>query len=268
MVYNFKAYVSVTLLLTGLWSLAMCGLPAGTYGAMLDELCQPDAEGSYDIPSLAEEAEAAGMPSGLLRRLLIKGYQDQTATNEMGRLLCIIVQMEEGGFLPDPLFLKLEEGLAKNASLSNIILAIERKIDDMQFAQRLISGEGKPKSEDDNVIRIARAMSAGLTRQKLQSLFSKYADAPVDMRVTAAEILAYGGAIGYAPRFLDLIVKTGLTARSFGDEWSFFVKVIVKARKQKVSDQQLADETIKTLSRNGTLNDLIRALGMNPVDVY
>lgn len=253
---------------TGFWLFAPCSLSAPAHGSLLEELCRPDADGGYDIGSLAEEAEAAGMSPHILKRLLVKGYRGQTAASELGRLFCLIIRAEEDGFLPDPLFLKLEEGLAKNASLSNIKMAVERKIEDMEFAQRLVSGKGKPRAEDDNVVRIVRAISAGLTRQDLHSLFSRHGDAPVDMRVTAAELLAYGNAIGFDVSLLDRIVATGLTSRSLRDEWTYFVKVVAKARKRNIPDQRVADQTIKTLSQNGTLNDLISALGMKPADVY
>lgn len=268
MVCNFRLYGFIVILLAAVWLMVVCIMPIATYGAWLDDLCTPDTDGGYDIPSLSEEAEAAGMPPRILRRLLAKGYGDNAPANELGRLLCLIVQAEEEGFLPDLLFLKLEEGLAKNASLSSIKLATERKIEDMVFAQRLISGGGKPKPEDENVMRIARAMSAGLTRQELQSLFTGHKDVPVDMRVTAAEIMAYGGAIGYDARLLDRIVISGLTSRSLRDEWSFFVKVIAKARKRKIPDRLVAEKAIETLSHNRTLNDLILGLGMKPADVY
>ena len=268
MAFNFKANLFFRYVLAGLWVIAIGGLPALTHGALLEELCQPDVDGAYDILPLAEEAEATGMPSHILQRLLVRGYENQSAANELGELLCLIVRVEEEGFLPDLLFLKLEEGLAKNAPLSGIKLAIQRKIDDMAFAQRLLTGKGNPKIEDINVTRIARVMSAGLSRQKLHMLFSRKDDIPLDMRVTAAEVMAYGGAIGYDLLLLDQIVKTGLTYRAFHDEWSFFVKVISKARKKNISDKQVADQAIQTLSQNGTLNDLISALGMKPADVY
>ncbi len=268
MVFSGRAYHYIRSGLAGLLAMVLWGVPALSHGSFLEDLCRPDADGAYEIPPLAEEAEATGMPPHILQRLLAKGYRSQGAVKELGQLLCLIVRAEEDGFVPDLLFLKLEEGLAKNASLSNIKSAIERKIDDMAFAQRLLSGRGKPKIEDDNVTRIARAMSAGLTRRKLQSLFSRPAGAPLEMQVTAAEMMAYGGAIGYDTRLMDQIVKAGLTYRSLHDEWSYFIKVIAKARKKKIPDQRVADQTIQTLSKKGTLNDLISALGMKPTDVY
>ncbi len=268
MAYNFKAYPLFRYVLACLWAIAIGGMPALSHGSLLEELCQPDADGVYDMLPLAEEAEATGMPSHILQRLLVKGYENKATAKDLGELLCLVVRAEEEGFLPDLLFLKLEEGLAKNAPLSGIKLAIQRKINDMAFAQRLLNGKGKPKIEDNNVMRIARAMSAGLSRRKLQALFSLQKDAPVDMRVTAAEVMAYGGATGYDIRLLDQIVKTGLTHRSFHDEWSFFVKVIARARKKNISDKRVADQAIQTLSQNGSLNDLIAALGMKPADVY
>jgi len=267
MVYNIKVFFRFLNLVAGLL-VALSGLPALTYGTLLEELCQPDAAGVYEILPLAEEAEATGMPPHILKQLLAKGYTGQNAAKELGQLLCIVIRAEEEGFLPDLLFLKLEEGLAKKASLTDIKIVIEKKIDDMAFAQRLLSSGNKPKIEDDNVTRIARTMSAGLTRRKLQTLFAPQDDVPLDMRVTAAELMAYGGAIGYDRRSLDQIVRTGLTHHSLHDEWSFFVKVIAKARKKKISDRRVADQAIKTLSQNGSLNDLISDLGMKPADLY
>ena len=88
MVCSGKAY-NFWYALTGLWLIALCGVPVQTHGAMLDDLCSPDTNGAYEISLLAEEAEATGMPPRLLRRLLAKGYRNQASAKELGQLLCL-----------------------------------------------------------------------------------------------------------------------------------------------------------------------------------
>ena len=268
MAYKFKKYPLTVLALTCICLAQLYDEPSLGYGDILEEMCRPDSESGFELKPLVEEAEATGMPTSTLKRLLVKGYQDHASSRELGRLLCIIVQAEEDGLPPELLFAKLDEGLGKRAPLSRIASVIEHKVDDMKYARRLLSGSEEPKMEDNNVTRVATVMAAGLPESKLDTIFSKYADVPVDMRVVAVEITAYGGIIGYDAQLLDQIVRTGLTSQAFFREWAFLVKVISKAKKKNISDQRITTEAVRTLSRKGRLNDLITALGMKPGDVY
>ena len=246
----------------------LMSIPMASQASILDDLCQLDSNAPIAMEALVEEAEATGMPASTLKRLLVKGYQDDAATRELARLLCIIIQAEEDGLPPDLLFVKVEEGLAKRVTLANITPVIADKVDDMRYAQSLISAGVEPQLEDDNVTRIVKAMSAGLTRQELQKLFDPAYTVPVDMRVVAAEIKAYGNTIGYDTQLLDQIVTTGLKSTAFSEDWAYLIKLISKAKKQNITDQRIAQEAINTLSQRGTLNDLITSLGMDPRDVY
>lgn len=231
-------------------------------------MCGSVEDTVFDLKPIVAEAEATGMPPSTLNRLLVKGYQDQTSARELARLLCVIVQAEEDGLSPDLLFAKLDEGLGKRASLPRISAVIKDKVDDMKFAQRMVSDGKEPQLEDDKVTRLAKAMSAGLSRQKLNHLFIRHAGVPMEMRVVAAEIMAYGGVAGYDAQLMDQIVKEGLASEALSDDWAFLIKVISKARKKNISDQRMADEAVKTLTRRGSLNDFILALGMTPTEVY
>lgn len=268
MVFKFNPYRRFVHGLAYLWLVAAVWVPPFGHADLLDDMCGPGEDSTLELKPLVAEAEATGMPPSTLNRLLVKGYQDQSSARELAQLLCVIVLAEEDGLSPDLLFAKLDEGLGKRASLSRISAVIEDKVDDMKFAQRILSDGKEPALEDDNVTRLAKAMSAGLSRQKLNLLFHRYAGGSMEMRVVAAEIMAYGGAAGYDAQLLDQIVKAGLTYEAFSDDWTFLIKLISKSRKKNISDQRLADEAVKTLTRKGSLNDLIAALGMTPSDVY
>lgn len=268
MTLGFRPYGTVLHWLFGLWLVSIGILPLSAYGSDSDTLCSQQATGAIDVKTLVEEAEATGMPPSILSRLLVEGYQSQDISGVLGRLLCVIIQAEEMGLPPGLLFTKLEEGLGKRAPLERITSVIEVKIDDMTYAQHLLSGGKEPILDDDNVTRIATAMATGLSRKKLNALFSVVYDAPVDMRVLAVELLGYGHAIGYDPVLLDQIVKAGLSYRALGDEWAFLIKVMTSARKKKISDRRVAEEATEILSRNGSLDTLIAKLGMRPKDIY
>lgn len=268
MVFKFDAYIPRLCRLICFCLCAVVFAPLWGHAEILDALCPADDNSPVELKPLVEEAEATGMPTSTLNRLLVKGYQDETSKKALGGLLCIIVRAEEDGLPPDLLFEKLVEGLGKGASIVQIVTVVQRKVNDMQFAQGLVSDEAEPKLEDDNVTRIAKVMSAGLSRRELMSIFRKGAKAPVDMRVVAAEIKGYGRTIGYDTQLLDQIVDVGLTSQALTDEWFYFVKVISKARKQEISDQHLATEAVKTLTRRGSLDSLIENLGMTPAEIY
>lgn len=235
---------------------------------LLDDLCMMDSNATVKIKPLVEEAEATGMPASTLNRLLVKGYQDQASVKTLGRLLCIVVRAEEEGLPPDLLFEKLDEGLGKRASLAHIASVVANKVDDMKFARSLLSETAEPKAEDDNVTRIANVLATGISRLRLEALFRRNSLAPVQMRVIASEIMAYGRVVGYDRQLLSQVVKAGMTYQAFTDEWAYFVKVISKARRKDLSDRYVAKEAIKTLSGKETLDSLIVNLGMNPREIY
>ncbi len=236
--------------------------PSTAPGDMLDSLCSSETDSAVVMQSIVEEAEATGMPPSTLNRLLIKGYQTRDSVATLSRLLCAIVLAEEAGLPPAPLFRKLDEGLGKRAPLSRIVEVVQAKVDDMKFIQTLVSGEEEPRLEDDNVERLANTLSAGLTKEELKSLFDLVYDDPVGMRVVAAEIKAYGRAIGFSEPLLDQINASGLASQSFTDDWSFFVKVASSARKQNISFHRISAQAVKVLGQKGSLADLSESLGL------
>lgn len=257
-----------------LFPLALLSLVAFLYwpvcskAELLDDLCTLDSDATVEIKALAEEAEATGMPTSTLNRLLIRGYWDKTSGKTLGRLLCMVVRAEEEGLPPDLLFKKLDEGLGKRASLERIASVVQNKIEDMKFAQSLLSDGAEPEVEDDNVTRLGNVLSAGLSRRRLETLFRQNSAAPVQMRVVASEIMAYGNAVGYDRQLLSKVVKAGLASHALTDEWTYFVKVLSKARKNDISDQHVAGEAVKTLLGKGSLYSLIVNLGMHPGEIY
>ena len=263
-----RSKINGGLLVAAIWIGIQLGAAHLAHGAYLDELCQSDADSPQAFKALVEEAEATGMPSASLNRLLVRGYADADSKKTLHRLLCAIVQAEEEGLPPGLLFKKLDEGLGKRASLPRILEVINLKIDDMHYVQMLLSDGEEPLMEDDNVERLAKILAAGVSRQDLKALFDPAFSSPIAMKVVAAEIMAYGRAAGFNSRLLDQIIASGLESQAFTSDWTFFVKVVFASRKHQILDQQVAAEAIKVLSQKKPLDDLIMVLGLNPKDVY
>lgn len=257
-----KAYRRLVLWLAGCLLVVVLSFPVASRSEILETICREDGSHPVDISELVEEAEATGMPPSTLNRLLVKGHASQAFADQLRRLLCIVVQAEEDGLSPDPLFEKLDEGLGKHVSLPQIVQVIEHNVDEMRFAQSILSAGKEPELEDEKVTRIAKAMAAGLPRDKLRHLFTSYDDVPIEMRVVAVEISAFAAVIGYDAVLLDRIITMGLTARSFTDDWAFFVKVISRARKKGISDERVAEKALEALEKKRSLNDLISSLGI------
>lgn len=231
-------------------------------GALLDDLCDPQSPSSIAIESLVEEAEATGMPDSTLNRLLVVGYRDPAATEDLRRLLCAVVKAEEEGLPPDLLFQKLEEGLGKRVPLSRILTVIQKKVDHLNFARSLLS-EGAPPLMDDPIVgRVAKILSLGVSEAEITEIFGSAYNAPRSMRVVAAEILGYGRTIAFAAPLLEQVVASGLRSQSFSSEWIYLIKVISEARKQDIPDPEIADTAISVLSENGSLEELIGELGL------
>ena len=241
-------------------------LPVVSWGSILDDICQVDTETPIDISQIVEEAEATGMPVSTLNRLLVKGYVDKPSTKELSNLLCVIIEAEEDGLTPDLLFTKVDEGLAKKATLVQISSVIKAKVDDMKFAQNLLNNGAEPQPEDTRVERLAKALSAGLTRPELTFIFIQ--KAPENMKVVAAEIKTYGKAIAFDPQLLDLIIETGISEQSLSEDWSYLIKVISLARKKNISDAQIAQKAVYSLTEKLPLSHLSACLGLKPIPEY
>lgn len=257
---RFNGYTGILIVM--IWMGFQMHAVPDALGALVEDLCDPQIPYEIVIESLVEETEATGMPESTLNRLLVVGHRDPGTTEDIRRLLCVIVKAEEDGLPPGMLFRKLEEGLGKRVPLPRILNVIEKKIDDLNFARSLLAQGEDPLIDDPLVERVAKVLSLGVSKAEVTELFGPAFAAPQSMRVVGAEILGYGRNIDFASPLIEQVVASGLKSQSFTSEWIYFIKVISEARKQKIPDSVIADTAIQVLEENGSLEELVGELGL------
>lgn len=230
---------------------------------LLHRHCNADVPPQEVIASLADEAEAAGMPVNTLNRLLKVGYREKGGVEYLRIILCIVVQAEEDGLPPGLLFETLEEGLGKRVSLARILAVIKKKKSDLDYARSLQLDGGQDQVDNPDVERVAIVLSLGVSRQAIAALFGPEFMAPNQMRVIAVEILGYGKAMHFDPELLARVVKTGLTREAFTPDWAYFIKVVSEARRKDIPDSRIAETAINVLLEYGSLDELSGELGVS-----
>ena len=252
-----------SILLSVFWIAQPAPTLASEHIEFLHRYCHADVPPQEAITSLADEAEAAGMPLNTLNRLLKIGYREKGGVDYVGIILCIVVQAEEDGLPPGFLFETLEEGLGKRVPLDRILAVIEKKKSDLDYARSLQREGGQDRVDNPDVERVAIVLSLGVSRQAITALFGPEFNAPNQMRVIAAEILGYGKAMHFDPELLTRVVRTGLTQKAFTSDWAYFIKVASEARRKDIPDSLVAETAINVLLEHGSLDELIGELGVN-----
>jgi hypothetical protein len=225
--------------------------------------CGPETPAAAAIPGLAAEAEATGMPEAVLSRLLAAGYRGTPDIEVLRGILCALVDAEDRGLPPGTIIETIEEGLGKRVPLPMVLAVVEDRIRDLDFARRLLATQGEEGADNPKVERLARALTLKVTRAEAAQLFDARVDAPVEMRLTAAEILGYGRALGLAPDLLDRVVATGLAHRAFTPDWAYFAKVVSAARKRGIPDTRTVEAALDVLMENGSVDELAGELNLD-----
>ncbi len=251
------------IILAAFWIALPVPTLASEHSKLLDRHCNADVPPQEAIASLADEAEAAGMPVNTLNRLLKVGYHEKGGVGYLRIILCIVVQAEEDGLPPGLLFETLEEGLGKRVPLVRILAVIKKKKSDLDYARSLQRDGGRDRVDNPDVERVAIVLSLGVSRQAIAALFGPEFMAPNQMRVIAAEILGYGKAMHFDQDLLASVVKAGLTQEAFTPDWVYFIKVVSEARRKDIPDSLVAETAINVLLEHGSLDELIGELGVS-----
>jgi len=138
-------------------------------------------------------AQEAGLSDEEINKTLAYGYDVRINTDNALELLNILTDARKQGFSVDPLFGKIDEGLAKRVSFEILKAVLRKKVRDYQFILGLYSKNHFHISKDvfPSLQRTADSIDLGLEYTELQLLFEGISDVPVDMYTVAANNMAW-----------------------------------------------------------------------------
>jgi hypothetical protein len=226
-----------------------------------------------DLSGTVRAAEAAGIPSAVLNRLLAFGYAQNWDPGKTDGLLRTLIGVQQSGLPLQPFVSKVEEGLAKRIDPVRIAQVLEKKADDYRFTQSLLADRSRKLDQHETSvpaedrIRLSELFSAGLQRQDIKQLFEDAPSAPLSVMIRSAELLASLRQIRFDPRLAGQIVSLGLKQHYFTANQADFGRVIAVAKNRGRPDTDITAAALAVIQSNASTGQLASRLGLSSEDL-
>lgn len=222
------------------------------------------------VPRALTAAQEAGLSDVEINRVLAYGYDVRVSTDNALELLEILTAARTQGFSVQPLFDKIDEGLAKRVSFEVLKAVLRKKLRDYQFILNLYPENinRDPSKIFPSLQRVADSIDLGLEYEELRLLFDGHVDTPADMFAVAALNMAFLKQLGFDSGLSLKTMRTGLTHKSLGPEWKDFFKIAALGKRKGISEEKISETAIKILSKNQSFKVFTQALGFgdNPIE--
>ena len=213
-------------------------------------------------------AKKAGVTEAQLNRVVVLGHKKKLEPEETAVLLEALSRVREKGVPLSPFISKMEEGVTKRVPVAIIRRVLDKKLDDFVFVRDLMQpildksdkGKGLPPGLLE---RLAASLAYGITREELTNLTRQASPPSLPALVRGIEIMASLRQKQFNPDLTRNIVLEGLTRDHFTSEWTTYPRVVQWARKQGLSEKEIADATVDNIKRGGSMRQLTESLGMD-----
>ena len=209
-------------------------------------------------------AQEAGLSDAQINRALAYGYDVRISTDNAIELLEILTDARGQGFSVDPLFNKIDEGIAKRVSFEVLKAVLQKKIRDYQFVLGLYHKNTRQNTKDTfpSLQSAADSVDLGLEYEELQLLFNGLEDTPADMYAVAAINTAFLKQLNFNEDLSLKIMRAGLEYQSLVSEWKNFFKIAALGKQKGISEEEISKTAIETLSKNQSFKAFTQKLGL------
>ena len=210
-------------------------------------------------------AREAGLSDAEINRILAYGYDIRISTDNAIEFLEILTDARKQGYSVDPLFGKIDEGLAKRVSFEVLRSVLRKKVRDYQFILDLYRKNHSHIEKDvfPSLQRAADSIDLGLEYEELRLLFNGIANTPADMYTVAAINMAFLKQLNFNSDLSLKIMQTGLKYKSLEPDWKDFFKIAVSGKRKGKSEEQISEAAIKILKKNQSIKAFIQELGLS-----
>ncbi|MBN1837512.1 MAG: hypothetical protein JW820_16775 [Spirochaetales bacterium] len=197
------------------------------------------------VPAVADELEDALQRGGFdpARRAAIHALFDQAAGQ---------------GIPPRLLLPRLEEGLAKRVSAGRLLGAIEREVDFLLAARRILREEAAAMARDEAAwARTANLLAGGLQDAEVRALVQIASARPRDFR--AATYLYVALSEWRLPRETAVALLEALLGSELpGEEFGGIVGLLAEGRSARIPPERLVERVRRALPGVRSLDELKR----------
>lgn len=231
--------------------------------ALLWALLPLPARAQDAVSRAADEVLDCGAPEQSVARILAAVLDGRLSHEDGALLLEPLAQACREGLPPAPLAEKADEGLGKSVPPLILRQALDRRLDNLRFAQNLLA----PRARDGVLPPaalggLAEALEAGLPREALAGLAQRQPQAPPGMLATAALVWAYLGRAGLPLADGQSVADTGLERRSFSSQWLQFPRLAAQALQKGRTPQAVREAAVAALREGAGPSDAAARLGL------
>lgn len=159
-----------------------------------------------------------------------------------------------------PLADKLSEGLAKHVAPPLVVRVLKRKLEAYVFARSLLNGHYESQ-EPQLLVVVGEGVFEGVNRADFETFFSVFSSEAAEPFLVGAHMTSLLGQIGFDFGLTRSMLEAAFDVGGPSQDWRYFVRLVLVARKRGVTDQAIADAARDALSQNGSPDDVSARLG-------
>ena len=224
--------------------------------------------GDPSVTAAVRAARKAGVSERDLNRLLILAADHRLEDDGVVRLVNFLQTVQTENLSTAPFMGKIEEGLTKQVPLSTITAVLSQKLDDYRFVKRVLARKtGDQEITSHDLSRIVGSLDSGITREELAQFILEASGENLSMLARAIEILALLKQLRFNETLAKEILFTGLHNNSLTQSWDYLARVVAKAKRRQIPDDEIARAARETLEANRPFGDFMTTLGFTPRDL-
>jgi hypothetical protein len=229
------------------------------------------AQGQPGDPSVTASVRAAhkaGLSETALNRLMILAVDHRLEDDGVVRLVNFLQTVQTENLPVDPFMGKIEEGLAKQIPLNTIAAVLAQRLDDYRFVRGVLTRKtGEQEITPHDLSRMVSSLDAGISREELARFIQEASGQDLSMLARATEILALLKQVRFNESLTREILFTGVRNNSLTQAWDHLARVVAKAKRRQIPDDEIARAARQALEANRPFGDFMAALGFTPRDL-
>lgn len=224
-------------------------------------LCSGAPAGAL-FADMAGQAEKCGVSEEAVERVRSMTGSDGEAEQALSPLLDACVEQ----FPLESFEKKLAEGVAKRVPPAAIVRVLNAKLSAYRFGrQLLLTSVGKldPKALES----VAQGVERGVSRDLYETYVAQFSSLSSTSFQVGLEMLSLQTQAGFDPKLTFEIIEKGQSTQSLTSGWRHFVRIIFFARGKGIGDRAIANGAIRVLAEEGSVSDVLPALGFTGRDL-
>jgi len=155
---------------------------------------------------------------------------------------------------------KLAEGISKRVVPLSIVRVLDKRLEAYRFARELLL-TSSGRLDQDALVVIGESVEKGVSKNDFESYAMAFEDQSPEIFSTGVTMVALQGQVGFDYALTRTILEHGVKRGVLSTDWRYFVRIILAARKQDVSDKAIANAAVSVILADGAISDVMPELG-------